>query len=554
MIEFLKISSLAIIDEMEITFGPGLNCITGETGAGKSLILSALTLLMGAKANRDLVRPGSEKACIEALFSVAGKELVLRREIFPSGTNRCYIDGKLATVTNLAEISSDLIHIYGQHEYQDLLNPAQHMAIVEELAGLDRADVNAAYDAMVKASTAAEELRAKITQYQQEREDLAYKLSELQSIEIYEGLEEELNAELELAYASAELKRSALMADDILYSGNTSVVDLVAQAREHITKVTSKDQHLAGLPNLLDEITANVEDISLALRNRIDTYDYDPDRINALEIRLHTLQDLKKKHRTDEAGLNALRDDLIKRLDMASDPDCMIDEAVRELDLRRRDYIKALKDYLTRRSLFATQFCKSINTDLVQLGMPGTRFAIQQKDALHIDEDSIVSAHGEVISPNMLLKGEFLISTNVGHNALPLARIASGGELSRIMLAIKVQHKTSHDASLLFDEIDSGISGQTALMIADKLRELSGNAQAIVVTHLHQVASLAENHFVITKNVSGGNTVSRVQRVENMDRVMELARMMGGKSPSSAVIEHAKELVEDSEKYKQPYH
>ena len=552
MIEFLKISSLAIFDEIEISFSKGLNCITGETGAGKSLILGALTLLMGAKASKDLVRPGREKASIEALFSVSGEELVLRREIFSTGSNRCYINGKLATVANLAEISSGLINIYGQHEYQDLLNPAQHMAILEELAGLKRDVLYDSYDSLKKAHKHLTDLKAKIQQYRHEKDDILYNYNELRSITIHEGLEDELYSELGLANAAAELKRSVLLADDLLYSGNTSVVDLIAQAQDHIAKIIAIDQHLEGVSRSLEEIIAQVEDISLGLRDRIATYEYDPDKIETLESRLHFLQDLKKKHRRDEPGLIGLRDDLEMRLDMTQDSDMVIEEAEHALELVRAAYTHQLQEYLRMRTVFAETLCSKINRNLMELGMPGTRFAIEQKDPLHIG-DEIFDSGGDVFTPNMLLKGEFLISTNVGQKQLPLAKIASGGELSRIMLAIKVQQKASQDATLLFDEIDSGISGQTALMIANKLKELSNSAQAIVVTHLHQVASLAENHLVITKNVDEGDTISRVHRVEQMGRVMELARMMGGESPSLTVIQHAKELVEYHENQTQPY-
>jgi len=546
MIEFLKISSLAIFDEIEISFCSGLNCITGETGAGKSLILGALTLLMGAKASKDLVRPGREKTSIEALFSVSGEELVLRREIFPSGSNRCYIDGKLSTVASLAEVSSGLINIYGQHEYQDLLNPAQHMAIVEELAGLDRAVLDEKYDSLKKAHAHLADLKAKIQQYRLEKEDLIYNYKELKTISIHEGLEDELCLELELAYAAAELKRSAHLANDILYSGNTSVVDLVAQAQEHIAKIISIDRHLEGISRSLQEIIAKVEDISLSLRDRIATYEYDPDKIETLESQVHFLQDLKKKHRRDELGLIALRDDLEKRLDMTQDSQTVIQEAQQFFEQALSTYTHTIEEYLRMRMSFAETLCSSINSNLMDLGMPGTRFAVSQRDPSHI-EDEIVDSRGDIASPNMLLKGEFLISTNVGHKQLPLTKIASGGELSRIMLAIKVQQKASQDVTLLFDEIDSGISGQTALMIAHKLKELSKSAQAIMVTHLHQVASLADKHLVITKNVDEGDTVSNVSKVEHLERVMELARMMGGESPSPAVIEHAKELVEHPE-------
>jgi len=546
MIAFLKISSLAIFDEIEMAFTEGLNCITGETGAGKSLIMGALTLLMGAKASRDLVRPGSEKTTIEALFILEDREMALRREIFPSGSNRCYIDGKLATVAGLAEVSSELIHIYGQHEYQDLLNPSQHMAILEELSGIDRERIYRSYEDFRRAHDRLVGLREKIEQYRLDKEDLTYAVNELRSIDIREGLEQSLTEELELACSAAELKRSALLADDILYSGNTSVMDLAAQAHEQISRITSIDRHLENLCGSLKGVIAQVEDISMGLRERIATYEYDPEGIETLEHQLHAIQDLKKKHRTDEAGLIDLREELIQRLNLTQESDSMIEEAVKDVVAAKDRYIQSIREHLLRRKTFAETLSRHINSDLKELGMPGTLFEVQQTDTQRL-EDAVYDSRGNIISPGDLLKGEFLISTNVGHKLLPLYKIASGGELSRIMLAIKVQQKTSKDCTLLFDEIDSGISGQTAFMIANRLKKIAQGSQAIVVTHLHQVASLADNHLVITKSVSDEHTASHVQKVAKMERVMELARMIGGESPSLTVIEHAKELVENHE-------
>jgi DNA repair protein RecN (Recombination protein N) len=542
MIEFLKISSMAVFDEVEIEFKQGLNCMTGETGAGKSLVLGALMLLMGSKASQDMVRPGAGKASIEALFSISGKQVVLRREIYPTGSSRCYIDGRLATVANLEEFSSGLITIYGQHEYQDLLSPAQQMAILEDLADMSRDEVQGAYDALEKAAAFLKELEGKVEQCRQERDDLLYALGELKSMEIFEGLEEELASELNRAHGAAELKRCAHLAEDVLYSGASSVVELVSQARDYISKVASVDRQVEPIAQSLGDIVAQVEDISMCLREKTSKYEYDPEAIDILEEKLHFLQDLKRKHRTDEYGLIVLKEDLEKRLALSEDSGHAINQAREDAARAARRYRDLVRDFLERRQAFSTAFCEKINSDLEALGMPGAEFKVGQLDLSQLDE-LMTDSRGAAAPPGSLLKGEFLISTNVGHKSLPLAKIASGGELSRIMLAIKVQQKTAQEGTLLFDEIDSGISGQTALIIANRLKELSGRAQSIVVSHLHQVASVADSHFVISKSVSDGTTNSTVREVAGMDRVLELARMMGGESPSQAVIEHAKELV-----------
>jgi DNA repair protein RecN (Recombination protein N) len=296
------------------------------------------------------------------------------------------------------------------------------------------------------------------------------------------------------------------------------------------------------LAQSLDELSASIEDISIALREKAAAYEYDPGQIAALEEKLHFVQDLKRKHKTDEQGLLALKKETENRLALTEDSDQAISQArnvVSETIRKYREYIRA---FLEQRIAFSRVFCRRINNALHELGMPGAEFQVAQPEITGLD-GLMLDAKGCPVSPGVLLKGEFLISTNVGHKPLPLARIASGGELSRIMLAIKVQQKSSQEGTLLFDEIDSGISGQTALMIARRLKELSSHAQSIVVTHLHQVASVADSHFVITKHAKDGRTISTIREIHDMDRAMELARMMGGEAPSPAVIRHAKELI-----------
>ncbi len=546
MIDFLKISSMAIFDEIEIDFTSGLNCITGETGAGKSLILDALTLLMGARAGREKIRPGSEKTVVEALFTVSGREIVLRRELYPTGSSRCYIDGKLTTSTGLVEVSSGLIHIYGQHEYQDLLNPRQHMKILEDYAGISRENVEAAYKEYTKAEEACKELERLIESFMQEKEYLEHCLKELTAVCIEEGLEERLTQELQTARKASVLKQTALSAQELIYTGTPSITDLTAEARQQINRIVAHDPSMENLVHSMDGIMAQLEDMHVELRGRIDAYEYDPQRIEDLEEQLNTLREIKRKHHTDEEGLIRLIGEMQQKLGMLDESGNNTEFAKRTVDETRSRYQETTKTFLGKRWRAAKSLCKRINTDLEDLGMPGTDFRVSQLMPDDVDKAFLDTA-GRAASPNIFLKGEFLISTNVGQNILPLAKIASGGELSRIMLAIKVSQKASSEATLIFDEIDAGISGQTAIAIAHKLKQLSGHAQAIVVTHLHQVASLADSHFVITKTVRDRTTSSALQKVRSTDRVMELARMMGGDSPSLSVIEHAKELVRSHE-------
>ncbi len=542
MIDFLKISSMAVFDEAEIEFRPGLNCITGETGAGKSLVLGALMLLMGSKASQDMVRPGAQKASVEALFTISGRQVVIRREIYPTGSSRCYIDGNLATVSSLAEFSSGLITIYGQHEYQDLLNQLQQMSILESLAGLTRDGVQGAYDKLASASGVLKDLEKRVESSLQEQEETRFILDELRSIDIEPGMEEQLSSELNRAQRAAELKICVDLTEDILYSGTSSAMELVSQAKAQLSRVSSVDESLESIVEQMGDLSVRIDDISRILRGKASTYEYDDEMIASLEERLHFLQDLKRKHRTDEYGLIQLRQELQERLSLSENSDHLILQARESVSKSRKAYGENIRNFLKKRHAFSLGFCRKVNKDLKALGMPGTEFLVLQTDSSEID--AMTSDTATVIPPpGMILKGEFLISTNVGQKALPLTRIVSGGELSRLMLAIKVQQKSSQEATLIFDEIDSGISGQTAIMISQKLKDLSGHAQAIVVTHLHQVASVSDIHFVIEKRSSDNVTISTIHEVRGMDRVHEIARMMGGESPSQAVIEHAKDLM-----------
>ncbi|MBN1636293.1 MAG: DNA repair protein RecN [Deltaproteobacteria bacterium] len=536
---------MAIFDELSMEFNEGLNCITGETGAGKSLVIGALTLLMGAKIQSDLVRPGSDNAVIEALFSAAGDEVVLRREIYATGRSRCFINGELATLAQLCAISSELINIYGQHQYQDLLNPIGQIRILEEMALLSRDDLEQKYAVLKKAHAKLNDIKSAVAFYTSERNDLEYKLTELHAAGVAAGLEDMLESELGIAQCAADLKLAAHQTLEYLYSGNSCIMDLSATVKKLIDEIVCRDPTLKETQSTIDNIIVQIEDLALILRERTKSYEYDPERIEDLQNRLHLIRDLKRKYQKDENGLLETIKDLEKQINIVEDSSLLIEDARDSQFKAFKEYSTALNDFLAKRNAFSQELSENINRELSQLGMPGTKFSIYQLDSFeYVDTDSDMDINS--ISPAKILQGEFLISTNVGQKMQPLARIASGGELSRVMLSIKAQQKSLQYATMIFDEIDSGISGQTAIMIANKLKELSEHAQAIVITHLHQVASLADFHYVITKNVKGNKTLATINKVSEMDRVMELARMMGGRKPSSTVIAHAKELIQEN--------
>lgn len=542
MIDLIRIRSMAIFDEAEIEFGPGLNCITGETGAGKSLIIGALTLLMGAKASKDLVRPGSDKAVIEAILSRHDREFLLRRDIQASGRSRCFINGELATLEQLGRLSSGIINIYGQHQYQDLLNPQQQMSMLEEMAGIDRSEVLSSYEEFVSATKKLYELSDRIEKTRQDKEDLEYRVAELRQASVNEGEEKEILSELDVSRAARSLKEKALMALDMLYSGSHSIIDLSGQVSDIVEEISGMDNALRPVADRLKSLMAEMEDLAYNLRQRSEAYEFDPSRIGELEDRLQLIRDLKRKYNTDEAGLKDILSDLEFRLSSLEESGWLLEEAMQKKKDALEVYHAKLKDLLSRRREYAKELSGLVNADLESLGMRGARFSISQMGIEDL-EDLLREPDMETLAPSRVLRGRFMVSTNIGQPMLDLSRTASGGELSRIMLALKIHQRSLSGGTMVFDEIDSGIGGETAFQLSKRLKEISEHAQTIVVTHLHQVAARADNHYLVTKAVTGNTTLAGIMMLDERQRVMEIARMMGGSNPSPKVIEHARELL-----------
>ena len=542
MIDLIRIRSMAIFDEAEIEFGPGLNCITGETGAGKSLIIGALTLLMGAKASKDLVRPGSDKAVIEAILSRHDREFLLRRDIQASGRSRCFINGELATLEQLGRLSSGIINIYGQHQYQDLLNPQQQMSMLEEMAGIDRSEVLSSYEEFVSATKKLYELSDRIEKTRQDKEDLEYRVAELRQASVNEGEEKEILGELDVSRAARSLKEKALMALDMLYSSSHSIIDLSGQVSDIVEEISGMDNALRPVADRLKSLMAEMEDLAYNLRQRSEAYEFDPSRIGELEDRLQLIRDLKRKYNTDEAGLKDILSDLEFRLSSLEESGWLLEEAMQKKKDALEVYHAKLKDLLSRRREYAKELSGLVNADLESLGMRGARFSISQMGIEDL-EDLLREPDMETLAPSRVLRGRFMVSTNIGQPMLDLSRTASGGELSRIMLALKIHQRSLSGGTMVFDEIDSGIGGETAFQLSKRLKEISEHAQTIVVTHLHQVAARADNHYLVTKAVTGNTTLAGIMMLDERQRVMEIARMMGGSNPSPKVIEHARELL-----------
>ncbi len=554
----LRIKNFAIIDELSLSFSKGLNILTGETGAGKSIILNAVHLLLGDKASEEWIRSSEEEAIVEAIFDISGnaeikerlkdkvshlrgegeeKLLLIRRVISRSGRGKVFMNGSLATLGVLSEAGEGLLSIYGQHEHQSLQRVETHVDILDEFGGLLglREEFQKQYQEFVSLAEEVERIRADKERRTKERELMAFQSREIEASGIQPGEEESLKEERGILNHAKKLMDFAHVSEETIYSGEGSAIEriqrIVNQGREVIAIDPSLSQSLKALESTLIQL----EDITLTLREYSRRVEINPMRLEEIESRLEEIDRLKRKygstikeifsfkHRTDEA-LKSFTSDEERLLQLES----------RLSPLRQT--VNGLAGKLSdARKKVALELKKSVEKELSSLGMKKTVFEI------HMDPLPL--------SPKGVDGVEFLISPNVGEEVKPLAKIASGGELSRMMLAMKrILAKVGGKQVLIFDEVDSGIGGAMAEVVGKKLRELSRHHQVICVTHLPQIASFADQHHSVRKEVKAGRTLTSVDRLDQEAIVDEIARMLGGVKVTEKTRAHAKEMIENAKR------
>ena len=549
MLRFLRIQHLAVIDSVEVEFDPGLNVLTGETGAGKSILVGAVGLLLGGRASGDLVRTGEDSAVIEALFESGGDELLIRREITAQGRSRAFINGVLATAGALKDLSARLIELHGQHEHQTLLDPSTHLGVLDAFGSLDSLSLPTA--AAFEAFRAAQEELARVRKAASERdarlELIAFQLGELDRAAPKPAEDEELFA-LRHVLASAErVERLCVESYASLYERDDAILAGLGNVWRRIAELADLDPQFRPYLEARDGIKSQLEDLALFLRRYADGIEASPARLQAVEERLALLERLKRKH-------GPTLDDVIRRHQALQrerfDLECgdeRIADLERAVDAVRTAYVTAAQALSNARRRAAGGFAQQLETLLAELAMEQTQFEVRFGDTLPEPE---WSARG-------IDAAEFFVSPNPGEDLRPLARIVSGGELSRIMLAIKTLTATSRHGvndtagrppstaapGLVFDEVDAGIGGRVADVVGRKLRGLGSAFQVLCITHLPQIAAYADTHFLIEKRVDRGRTRTTVRRLEEARRVDELARMLGGEAISDGLRHSAREML-----------
>ena len=550
MLRFLRIRSLAVIDAVDVEFGEGLNVLTGETGAGKSILVEAVGLLLGGRASAELVRTGEETATIEAVFEMPGArpgegDVVIRREISAQGRSRAFVNGELTTAAALRDVVGPLVELHGQHEHQTLLDPASHLDVLDAFGGLAPA-VKMVADAYTRLRTASDAIRAlrQAAGDRSARQELAaFQLAELdraslKAVASGEPLEDAELAAERLVLADAErIERLCAESYASLYESDDAVLAQLGGIWKRVGELAAVDPRFRPYVEARDAIKPQLEDLAIFLRRYADGIDASPARLQAVDERLALLERLKRKYGGTLEAVVAKRDALRQELGDLERLDERLEDLEQAHASARAAFLDAAGAVGQRRRGAAKDFARRLELVLASLAMDRTKFEVR------FGADPLPEAEW---SARGIDRAEFFVSPNPGEELRALARIVSGGELSRNMLAIKTlgaESRASAAPGLIFDEVDAGIGGRVADAVGRRLRALGQAFQVLCITHLPQIAAAADTHFQIEKRVERGRTRTAVARLDENGRVEELSRMLGGSGITEAVRASAREMI-----------
>jgi DNA repair protein RecN (Recombination protein N) len=537
MLRFLRIRHLAVIDRLELDLDPGLTVLTGETGAGKSILVGAVGLLVGGRASADLVRTGEEQAVIEAIFETPdGREILIRREISSQGRSRAFVDGALVTSAALRDVCGGLVDLHGQHEHQRLLDPSSHLDLLDEFGGTAsvRAETAAAFAGWQNVRSERDRLLTGEREKAARAEFIRFQLAEIDRVGPQPGEDDELAATRVVLANADKLQRLCGDAYTALYEGDEAALPALGSVWRKVADLAALDARFNPYLDARDAVKSQLEDLAYFLRSYAADIDASPARLQEIEDRLAALERLKKKHGPALADVLAtaarLRDDL-HGIEHATERAIELDAAMAQA---RKAYLDAGTALSKARRAAAPEFASRLERALADLAMTRTRCEVRLTDPA---DESLWSDRG-------LEDGEFFISPNPGEDLRPLARIASGGELSRIMLALKTLASTDAPGkTLIFDEVDAGIGGSVADVVGRRLQALADRYQVLCITHLPQIAACGGSHFQIAKSVKKDRTVTAVTRLAGPQRETEMARMIGGAEISPTVLASAREML-----------
>jgi DNA repair protein RecN (Recombination protein N) len=562
MLKTLYIKNFALIDELTIEFGSGLNIITGETGAGKSILLGALGMVLGERASADVVRKGEEKAIIEAIIDVTNNkrvaallkeheidvsnEVILRREISARGT-RCFINDSPATLSLLHSVSELCIDLHGQHEHQSLLKVESHIRLLDDAGGLGGLleEYRALFVRLKQSKAQLEELRNKEKNLREKRTFYEFQLKEIDSVAPEPDEWDELQTEQKILENAERIFSSTNTLHEILYANDDSVHNRLVEARNILQDLARIDKSFTDSANDAQTAQALVDEITKFVQRYNARIDFNAERLEELRQRLSALSMLKKKYGGTIADVLAYREQIAKEVELAEN----FEEEILKWEKRIRGQQDSLSDIAERlsqkRKDTANRLSRTVVEELKKLGIPEGRLEVRFSASPDKDGDILINGVRYAANANGYDEVEFLISTNLGEDVKPLAKVASGGEISRVMLALKtVLAKSDRLPILVFDEIDTGVSGKIAQAVGFSMKDLSRYHQIIAITHLPQIAAMADVHFRVSKKSINQRTVSSVEVLSELEHRKEVARLLSGTDITEAALQSAAELIE----------
>ncbi|MDP2892457.1 MAG: DNA repair protein RecN [Bacillota bacterium] len=569
MLTRLHIENIALIDRLDIDFSRGLNILSGETGAGKSIIIDSVNIVLGERADKELIKSGEERALVEAVFDISSSpkllsffdrsgfgtedgHVILSRELSASGKGACRINGRMVTVSALKEAGDALVDLHGQHEHQSLLNPQKHLDLIDNFAGAETASLREKVSELYREYKSISNKLASRFGSERDRERmldiLGFQIAEIERAKLTPGEDEELQKEKRLLQNGEKISRALSSGYDAIYGGteSASALESIKAAASSFEGLTGIDERFQSIKNRLDEVYFTLEDAAIEMRDFKNSFEYDAARLEETESRLDEIARLKKKYGSTIQEVLAF----LKKAKAEHEDILTSEEQVKQLEAKKQAIAGELYgitlELSEKRRHFAQLFTGKVLEQLSELGLEKSKF-----EAVFSETPSFEKACEGAFTAKGFDEVEFFITTNVGEPVKPLSKVASGGEMSRIMLAIKnIAADLDDIPSMIFDEIDTGISGRIAQVVAEKLFSISMDRQVVCVTHLPQIASMADSHYLISKYERSGKTHTAVSPLGGAQRLGEVARLAGGADISSVGIEHAGEMVGWAENYK----
>ena len=560
MLSLLHIENIALIQSADIRFEPGFNVLTGETGAGKSIVIDSIGAVLGERTSRELIRTGAKSALVTAVFTqvpplpwleengfpTGEEELLLQRELQGDGRNVCRIDGKLVTVAQLRELGRQLLNIHGQHDGQQLLDPASHLGYLDQFGGCQPLleSYQEAYRKWHDIRREMDKLQMDEAERSRRVDTLNYQIQELERAQLKAGEDEELSARRTLLRSAGRLMEAVQSAEFAL-SGDEDrdgACSLIAQAEGEVQGVSSISPELSELSEKLTALRCAADDAADTLRDLSRSFDFSPGELDQVEERLDLLYRLRKKYGPTVEDMLAYLDRCRKELDQIQYADDTLARLEKELKKAQKEAVRRGEVQSQARREAAEALQARVQEELRQLDMPKVQF-----------QTEFTPKGGEAgMDETGLDEVQFLMSANLGEALKPIQKVASGGELARIMLALKnVLAEGDQIGTLVFDEVDTGVSGRAAQKVAEKMAQVARGKQVLCVTHLPQIAAMADTHFSVQKGEREGRTYTRLERLERSQRREELARLIGGASITPSLLESAEELLRQAEQQKQ---